>query len=34
LKSGYLVEEFYRQTRNGLPLGIYLLSRLSQRNAG
>jgi predicted GNAT superfamily acetyltransferase len=27
LTSGYLVREFYRQTRNGLPLGIYLLSR-------
>lgn len=27
LASGYLVEEFYRQTRSGLPLGIYLLRR-------
>jgi predicted GNAT superfamily acetyltransferase len=27
LDAGYLVEEFYRQTRSGLPLGVYLLSR-------
>jgi predicted GNAT superfamily acetyltransferase len=27
LASGYLVEEFYRQTRDGRPSGVYLLSR-------
>lgn len=27
LKSGYLVEEFYRQGRDGLRLGVYVLSR-------
>lgn len=27
LDAGYLVEEFYRQTRSGLSLGVYLLSR-------
>ncbi|HEX8650978.1 MAG TPA: GNAT family N-acetyltransferase [Pyrinomonadaceae bacterium] len=27
LKSGYLVEEFYRQNRDGLRLGVYVLSR-------
>ena len=27
LKYGYLVEEFYRQSRDGLRLGVYVLSR-------
>lgn len=27
LDSGYIVTEFYRQRRGGLPLGVYLLSR-------
>ena len=27
LSSGYLVEEFYRQSRSGRPFGVYLLSR-------
>jgi predicted GNAT superfamily acetyltransferase len=27
LDAGYLVAEFYRQARNGLPLGVYLLKR-------
>lgn len=34
LTHGYQVEEFYRQTRNEQQVGIYLLSRLSQTNAG